>query len=129
MIQLRDVTKQFSGPRRDITALDRVSLDIGRGEMVSIVGPSGSGKSTLLNLIGGLDGATGGQILIDRQDLAHLSDDDLTRVRRDSSLRMVRLFRLRSNHLKLRRTRDPVPGRRFSWCHRCASLAGIFANF
>ena len=57
MIELAQVTKRFEG-RSQVTALDSVSLTIGRGEIVSIIGPSGSGKSTLLNLIGTLDRPT-----------------------------------------------------------------------
>jgi putative ABC transport system ATP-binding protein len=60
-----------------------VSLQVEQGELVAIVGPSGSGKSTLLNLIGGLDRPTTGKIAIGGEDLGTLSDDDLTRVRRD----------------------------------------------
>src|SRR5689334_7977733 len=82
MISLHGVSKSFSG-KRQVVALDAVDLQIDRGEMVSIVGPSGSGKSTLLNLIGGLDRASSGDIRIDGQSLASLSDDDLTRLRRD----------------------------------------------
>ena len=63
MIALDAVTKQFAG-KRDVVALDTLSLTIPRGEMVSIIGPSGSGKSTLLNLIGGLDRPTTGQVSI-----------------------------------------------------------------
>ena len=66
MIQLQNVTKEFAGKRK-VIALDRVSLDIAKGEMVSIVGASGSGKSTLLNLIGGLDKPSSGELLIDGQ--------------------------------------------------------------
>src|SRR5580704_18320851 len=82
VISLRGVSKQFAGARK-VTALDGIDLEIGRGEMAAIVGPSGSGKSTLLNLIGGLDRATGGRLELDGAELSRLSDDDLTRVRRD----------------------------------------------
>jgi putative ABC transport system ATP-binding protein len=62
--------------------------------MVSIIGPSGSGKSTLLNLIGGLDTATSGQIEIDAQRLSGLSDDELTRLRRDKIGFIFQFFNL-----------------------------------
>ena len=82
MISLRGVSKFYDGMRR-VVALDSVDLEIARGEMVSIVGPSGSGKSTLLNLMGGLDRPSTGEILIDGQPMASLTDDNLTRLRRD----------------------------------------------
>src|SRR4030088_1857841 len=62
--------------------------------MVSIVGPSGSGKSTLLNLIGGLDHPTSGTIEIDGARLSGLSDDDLTRIRRDKIGFIFQFFNL-----------------------------------
>lgn len=77
-----------------MTALDGVSLSIARGEMVSIVGPSGSGKSTLLNLIGGLDHPSTGEIEIDGSILSGLSDDALTRVRRDKIGFIFQFFNL-----------------------------------
>jgi putative ABC transport system ATP-binding protein len=83
MIELDRVSKQFAG-ERPVVALDGVSLSIPKGEVVSIVGPSGSGKSTLLNLVGGLDRPTAGLVRVDGETLAGLSDDDLTRVRRDT---------------------------------------------
>lgn len=75
-------------------ALDCVDLFIARGEMTSIVGPSGSGKSTLLNLIGGLDRPTAGEIELDGEKLAELSDDGLTRVRRDKIGFIFQFFNL-----------------------------------
>ncbi len=92
-IALDRVTKQFAG-KRNVTALDAVSLAIPRGEMVSIIGPSGSGKSTLLNLIGGLDHASAGQVRVDGEDLSGLSDDGLTRVRRDKIGFIFQFFNL-----------------------------------
>src|SRR4029450_12802879 len=93
MIELAQVTKRFEG-RRQVTALDGVSLTIGRGEIVSIIGPSGSGKSTLLNLIGTLDRPTSGTIIVGGQSLASLSDDALTRVRRDQIGFIFQFFNL-----------------------------------
>src|SRR4029077_1523448 len=93
MIDLDAVTKRFAG-KRDVTALDAVTLTIPRGEMVSIIGPSGSGKSTLLNLIGGLDRATRGDIRVDGELLAGLSDDRLTGVRRDKIGFIFQFFNL-----------------------------------
>ena len=93
MIQIRSVSKFYEGKRR-VIALDAVNLEIGRGEMVSIVGPSGSGKSTLLNLIGGLDRPSSGEILIDGVAVSGLSDDDLTRVRRDKIGFIFQFFNL-----------------------------------
>ena len=69
-------------------------MSIARGEMVSIVGPSGSGKSTLLNLIGGLDHPSTGEIEIDGSVLSGLSDDALTRVRRDKIGFIFQFFNL-----------------------------------
>jgi len=93
MIVLRGVSKHFQG-KRDVVALDSVDLEIARGELVSIVGPSGSGKSTLLNLIGGLDRPSSGEIRIGGQSVAQLSDDDLTRLRRDKIGFIFQFFNL-----------------------------------
>jgi putative ABC transport system ATP-binding protein len=93
MIDLLRVTKQFAG-KRQVTALHEVTLTIPRGEMVSIIGPSGSGKSTLLNLIGGLDRPTAGEVRVDGEALAGLTDDELTRVRRDKIGFIFQFFNL-----------------------------------
>jgi len=93
VISLRGVSKEFEGKRK-VTALSRVDLEVAKGELVSIVGPSGSGKSTLLNLIGGLDHPSSGQIDLDGEELSKLSDDGLTRVRRDKIGFIFQFFNL-----------------------------------
>jgi putative ABC transport system ATP-binding protein len=93
MIQLDQVTKRFDGRNR-VTALDTISVAVGRGEMVAVVGPSGSGKSTLLNLVGGLDRATSGEVHIDGDALSSMSDDALTRVRREKIGFIFQFFNL-----------------------------------
>jgi putative ABC transport system ATP-binding protein len=93
LIRLTQVSKQFSGRRR-VSALEDITLEVARGEMVSIIGPSGSGKSTLLNLIGGLDQATSGEIHIDGQSIARMTDDELTHLRRDKIGFIFQFFNL-----------------------------------
>ena len=93
MVELLGVAKRFDG-KRQVTALEQIDLSVAKGEMVSIVGPSGSGKSTLLNLMGGLDRPSAGTVLIDGQDLSGLTDDGLTRVRRDKIGIVFQFFNL-----------------------------------
>lgn len=83
MVELVDVTKTYgdAGDPGSVSVLKGVSLKIERGRAISIVGPSGCGKSTLLNILGGLDHATSGQVLLDGRDLAKLNDDELARIR------------------------------------------------
>jgi putative ABC transport system ATP-binding protein len=93
VIDLDRVTKQFAG-KRQVRALDAITVTIPKGELVSIIGPSGSGKSTLLNLIGGLDRPTAGVVRIDGEALGGLTDDQLTRVRRDKIGFIFQFFNL-----------------------------------
>ena len=93
MISLNHVSKIFDGKRK-ATALEDIDLEVSKGEVVSIIGPSGSGKSTLLNLIAGLDRPTTGDIRIEGQSLSTLSDDELTRVRRDKIGFIFQFFNL-----------------------------------
>jgi putative ABC transport system ATP-binding protein len=83
VIKLVDVTKIYRQGTQQVTALDRVNLEIQRGEFLAITGPSGCGKSTLLNLLGGLDVPTSGRVIIEGVDLADMDDVRLTQFRRE----------------------------------------------
>ena len=83
IIRFDDVTKVYPLPAGAVVALDHVSLTVEPGEFIAVMGPSGSGKSTLLNLMGCLDVPTTGRIYLSGQDISGMSDDDLTRLRRE----------------------------------------------
>ena len=78
-----DATKVYGMGDTSVTALDHVNLALEGGRLTSIMGPSGSGKSTLMHCLAGLDRLTSGRVFLGETDLATLSDDDLTRLRRD----------------------------------------------
>ncbi|MEP7337694.1 MAG: ABC transporter ATP-binding protein [Acidobacteriota bacterium] len=93
MIRLENLSRSY-GDGKIVYALDGVSLQIGRGERVAVMGPSGSGKSTLLNLICGLDEPTEGAIKVDGVDIARLDDDARTRLRREKIGMVFQTFNL-----------------------------------
>ncbi len=79
VLEIKNVSKIYG----DLHALDNVSLSVEKGEWVAIMGPSGSGKSTLMNIIGCMDKATSGQVILDGKDIAKESQKKLTAIRRD----------------------------------------------
>ena len=81
LISIKSITKSFTKGKTTITPLENLSLDVPRGEFLSLMGPSGSGKTTLLNLIAGIDSPTSGEILIDDKDISKLSRAQLTKWR------------------------------------------------
>ena len=80
-IELKNVRKTYIVGEQKFNALDGVDLSINKGEFVVILGPSGAGKSTLLNLLGGMDKATSGSIMIGENNIAKFNDKELTRFR------------------------------------------------
>lgn len=81
VVRTKDVRKVFSMGKMSLEALKGISLEIKRGEYISIMGPSGSGKSTLFNMIGGLDKPTEGKVYIDEVDVAQLDAYELAWLR------------------------------------------------
>ncbi|MFJ8043084.1 ABC transporter ATP-binding protein [Kitasatospora sp. NPDC096147] len=83
MVQVTDLRRSFGNGPNEVHALRGVSFMAGRGELTALKGRSGSGKTTLLNLVGGLDQASGGSIVIDGTDLASLDENGRLALRRD----------------------------------------------
>lgn len=82
-ITFNNVKKTYKVGDVQINASDGVDFEVNKGEFVVIVGPSGAGKTTILNLLGGMDKATSGQIIVDNQDVAQYNEKQLTQYRRD----------------------------------------------
>ena len=93
MIRVTGVTKRYEG-KRPVQALQGVTLNIAKGDMVAITGPSGCGKSTFLNILGGLDRASEGSVVIDGIDLNGLDGDGLARLRRQKVGFLFQFFNL-----------------------------------
>lgn len=82
-IELNEVSKKYKSGQSEILANDKVSFNLDAGKLLIIVGASGAGKTTLLNIIGGMEQATSGDILIDGKNLIKLSEKELTDYRRN----------------------------------------------
>ena len=83
ILSLQNVTKDYFTDEQPVRALNKLSLDVSRGEFVALVGRSGCGKSTLLSLAGAMDFPTSGVVLVDGVATTSLRDDALARVRRE----------------------------------------------
>ena len=77
MIRMRGVTKRYQRGGQLLTVLDKLDLDVPRGDFVALMGPSGSGKTTILNLVGGLDAPDEGSIAVADKDITAMSRGDL----------------------------------------------------
>ncbi len=93
-IQLTDVSKTFGEGHTAVNALRHVDLTIEPGEFTVILGPSGSGKTTLLNLVGAIDDATSGHLVVDGHDLTSLDSDEKVEFRRQSVGFVFQFFNL-----------------------------------
>lgn len=82
-IEVKDLVKKFKTGETYVIANNRISFEVEQGEFCIIVGPSGAGKSTLLNIIGGMDMADEGDLIVDGKNIAKMKEKDLTLYRRD----------------------------------------------
>lgn len=81
-VEFRDVRKTYRMGEVEVAAVDGMTFDIEEGELVVVVGPSGAGKTTLLNMLGGMDGATSGTIVLDGREVSSFDAKELTYYRR-----------------------------------------------
>ena len=82
-IEVKGLVKKYKTGDVEVTAVDDISFEIEKGEIVVIVGASGAGKTTLLNLLGGMDNLTYGRIIIDGRDISNYTEKQLTEYRRN----------------------------------------------
>ena len=82
-LEVKNLTKKYVSGNIEVTAVDDISFEIKKGEIVVIVGASGAGKTTLLNILGGMDNLTYGQVIIDGKDISNYNDSQLTEYRRN----------------------------------------------
>ena len=97
LIHIENMKKIYNPGENEVRALDGIDLDIEKGDLVAIVGHSGSGKSTLMNMLGCLDTPTSGKYVLDGQDVASMTDDQLADVRNKEIGFIFQGFNLISN--------------------------------
>lgn len=97
LIHIKNMKKIYNPGENEVRALDGIDLDIEKGDLVAIVGHSGSGKSTLMNMLGCLDTPTSGKYVLDGQDVASMTDNQLADVRNKEIGFIFQGFNLISN--------------------------------
>jgi putative ABC transport system ATP-binding protein len=83
MLEIKNISKTYGQGTVEVIALDNVSFCVNDGDFIAIMGPSGSGKSTLLNVIGGLDYASSGEVILDGERIDNLDENDFVEIRRN----------------------------------------------
>jgi len=94
LIELHNVRKVYVRDKEEVVGIDNITVTINKGDFVVIVGPSGSGKTTLLNLMSGMDRPTSGDILFELRNIRDLSEEELTKIRRQKIGFIFQFFNL-----------------------------------
>ncbi|GAB4469913.1 MAG: ABC transporter ATP-binding protein [Armatimonadaceae bacterium] len=108
LIEVRDLRKTYKTGTIDVPVLMGINLDIHHGEFVAIMGPSGSGKSTFMNILGCLDRPSGGQYMLEGEDVARLSDNRLAEIRNQKFGFVFQSFNLLARTTALRNVELPM---------------------
>lgn len=93
-VLLQDVSKSYVTGGNRLEVLKKVNLEVEKGEFVTIYGPSGAGKTTIMNIIGGLDHFDEGKVIVNQEDISHLSDKKLSEYRRRHVGYIFQMFNL-----------------------------------
>lgn len=124
LVEFQNVKKTYHMGEVEIHAVDGVDFEINEGEFVVIVGPSGAGKTTVLNILGGMDKATSGHVIVDGVDISSFNSRQLTSYRRDDIGFVFQFYNLVQNltalenvELALQICKDPLGCKRsFNGC-------------
>ncbi|EMA6341816.1 ABC transporter ATP-binding protein [Bacillus cytotoxicus] len=114
LIKLENIYKEYGAEENKVQALQNISIDINKGEMVAVMGSSGSGKSTLLNIIGGLDKKTSGNYYLNGKDISELNNRELASLRNNYFGFVVQHFALIEDYNVYQNIKVPLDYSKYS---------------
>ena len=109
ILEIRNLKKYYGKGDSQVKALDDISFDVYKGEMLVLLGNSGCGKSTLLNLIGGMDSPSEGQVLLNGVDITGYKDKELTKYRKEKIGFIFQFYNLLPDLTALENVRMSLP--------------------